>query len=270
MKIEEYIKLAIAEDMPEGDITTEAIFQKQIVSAKLIAKATGIIAGIDEFTLTFKLIDPAVEIDWQVKTGEGVENQQLLAIIKGDVRSILKAERIALNLLQHLSGIATKTNLFVKQVGTNKTKIYDTRKTIPGLRELQKKAVLIGGGTNHRFSLSDQAMIKDNHIKAAGSIAKAVDLVRQNQQDVFIILECETIEQVKDAINTSCNVIMLDNMDLPTMKTALTVINNQKLTEASGNMTLERIQAVANLGVDRISVGELTHSVTALDISLKF
>ncbi len=270
MDIENYIKLAIAEDMPNGDITTDAIFSDEQITANLIAKANGVIAGVSIFEKCFALIDEDVTIDWKVKEGDYVQNKALLATVCGNVKSILKAERIALNFLQHLSGIATKTRLFVNEVPNDITKIYDTRKTLPCFRQIQKDAVLVGGGANHRFSLSDQAMIKDNHIKAAGSIKRAVELVRQNNRDVFIILECETFDQVQAALTTSCDVIMLDNMNLEQMKTAIKLIGNNKLTEASGNMTLERIKDVASLGIDRISVGELTHSVTALDISLKF
>ncbi len=270
MDIEQFIDLAIKEDMPNGDITTDAIFNDEEICANLIAKADGIIAGSDLFTKVFAKIDPEVQINWHVKDGDSVVNKQLLAEITGNVKSILKAERIALNFFQHLSGIATKTNLFVQEIDNDVTKIYDTRKTLPLYRELQKQAVLIGGGENHRFSLSDQAMIKDNHIKAAGSIEKAVNMVRENNPDVFIILECETLEQVKSALKTTCDVIMLDNMDLSQMQAAVEIIGNQKLTEASGNMTVDRVKAVADLKIDRISVGELTHSVNGLDISLKF
>ncbi len=270
MDIEQFIDLAIKEDMPNGDITTEAIFSDEVICANLIAKADGIIAGCDIFTKVFTKIDASVQVDWQVKDGDSVTNKQLLATITGNVKSILKAERIGLNFLQHLSGIATKTNLFVKEIDNDVTKIYDTRKTLPLYRQLQKQAVVIGGGENHRFSLSDQAMIKDNHIKAAGSIEKAVSLVRKNNPDVFIILECETFEQVEAALTTTCDVIMLDNMNYEQMEQAVKLIDKQKLTEASGNMTVERIKAVADLNIDRISVGELTHSVNGLDISLKF
>ncbi len=270
MDIENYIKLAIAEDMPAGDITTDAIFHDEQITANLIAKANGVIAGTLIFEKCFFLIDEEVTINWQVQEGDYVNNKTLLATITGNVKSILKAERIALNFLQHLSGIATKTRLFVNEITNETTKIYDTRKTLPCFRAVQKQAVLIGGGANHRFSLTDQAMIKDNHIKAAGSIQKAVELVRLKNADVFIILECETLTQVQAALATSCDVIMLDNMNLEQMKAAVSLINQEKLTEASGNMTLDRIKDVANLGIDRISVGELTHSVTALDISLKF
>ncbi len=270
MDIEQFIELAIKEDMPNGDITTDAIFSDEETCANLIAKADGIIAGCDLFTRVFAKIDASVQVDWQVKDGDSVTNKQLLAKITGNVKSILKAERIGLNFLQHLSGIATKTNLFVKEIDNDRTKIYDTRKTLPLYRQMQKQAVLVGGGENHRFSLSDQAMIKDNHIKAAGSIEKAVNMVRENNPDVFIILECETLEQVKAALVTTCDVIMLDNMNLEQMQAAVEIIGNQKLTEASGNMTVDRVKAVADLNIDRISVGELTHSVNGLDISLKF
>ncbi len=268
--IKQYIEAMIAEDMPKGDVTSEAIFTNEESNARLIAKDSGILCGIEYFNLIMNYIDDNVIIDTYFKDGNEVEFGTLIATITGKTSSILKAERIALNILQHMSGIATNTNRYVKALEGTNIKILDTRKTLPLYRDLQKEAVRIGGGENHRFSLSDQAMIKDNHIKAAGSITKAVELVRNKDAQITIITECETLEQVKETLKTSTNIIMLDNMSDEQINEATNLIGTQMSIEVSGNMNLARIEAIKHMPINRISIGELTHSVNAFDISLKF
>lgn len=271
MNKQKLVDIALVEDMPNGDITTEVLFDNQQVIAKIKCKQAGILAGCEMFDLTMKTVDPTLMVKWCINEGHPMKNGEVIGKITGNVKSILKAERVSLNFLQHLSAIATKTNLFVAQTKGTNTKILDTRKTLPGYRELQKEAVVTGGGVNHRFSLSDVVMIKDNHINAAGSIDRAIDLIsKKYQQKYQVIVECDTLEQVKQAIDSQCDVILFDNMNLKQMQQAIKIVDGRKLTEASGNMKVERIKAVAQLGVDRISVGELTHSVLAQDISLDF
>ncbi len=267
---EKYIKLALEEDLANGDATTDSIFTEQMASANLICKQDGIIAGICVFNKTFELVDRQVQIKWLVSDGDAICKGQQLATINGFARSILHAERVALNYLQRMSGVASLTNQYVKQLANTDTKLYDTRKTSPNMRVFEKAAVKIGGGENHRFSLSDLIMIKDNHIKAAGSIAAAVTLAKTAHPQLQIEVECETLEQVKLALATKqVDIIMLDNMDNETIRQAVELIGNEVITEASGNMDIERIAQVAKCGVDRISVGALTHSYSSLDISLK-
>ncbi len=264
------IKLSLDEDLCDGDVTTDPIFSDQQTEAKLIAKEDGIIAGVDVFTQVFSQVDPMVSIKWEVADGDSVSNKQLLATISGTTKSILHAERVALNLMQRMSGVATLTNEYVKRVASPNCYIYDTRKTTPMLRPFEKEAVIIGGGQNHRYNLGDQVLIKDNHISCAGSIAKAVELTKGANPKLQIEVECETLEQVEEALNTnSVDIIMLDNMSNDMTRSAVALIDNKAIVEASGNMNLERICEVSKLGVDRISVGNLTHSYTSLDISLK-
>lgn len=266
----EIIKMSILEDLENGDVTTDPIFDKQTTSAKLIAKEEGIIAGVEVFTEVFKQIDSKVVINWFVKDGQSVENKELLAQIEGSTKSILHAERVALNLMQRMSGVATLTNKYVKELGSSKCAIYDTRKTTPMLRMFEKEAVAIGGGCNHRYNLGDQILIKDNHIYAAGNITEAVRLTRLGNPDLQVEVECENLDQVEECLATEqVDIIMLDNMSDETMQKAVELIAGRCIVEASGNMNLKRIKAVSGLGVDRISVGNLTHSYTSLDISLK-
>lgn len=268
--IDNIIINALKEDMPNGDVTVDNLIDpEEISSAKLIAKADGIISGIEVFKRVFELIDDEVEINLLVKDGQRVTNKELIATLHGRTQTLLKGERTALNLLQRMSGIATETNKYV-EVCQKPCEILDTRKTMPNLRYLDKKAVKDGGGTNHRYCLSDMVMIKDNHIDACGSISKAVALAKEKTSGVKIEVEVETIEQLKEALNTECDIIMLDNMSNELMAECVKINDHKKKLEASGNMTLERIPSVSALGVDYISVGALTHSVKALDISLKF
>lgn len=260
---------ALKEDMPEGDITTNNIIpQNHISSGKFIAKEDGIIAGCEIANEVFNFAGGNINIKWNVKDGDKVLKGQVIAVLEGNTSTLLKGERTALNIMQRMSGIATMTNKCVNAC-VGKTKILDTRKTMPNFRVLDKMSVLIGGGTNHRYSLSDMVLIKDNHIEAAGSITEAVNRVK-DKVNCKIEVEVETLEQFNEAENTPCDIIMLDNMTNELMKKCVLLNDGRKLLEASGNMTLERIKEVSQIGVDFISLGSLTHSVKALDISLKF
>jgi len=270
--IDKIITIALQEDMSLGDITTDNLINESSNSrAILIAKDSGVIAGLDVCERVFKLLDEGVRFKRNAADGTAVEKGDIIAEIEGNSRVLLKAERTALNFLQRLSGIATRTNEFCKKVGDLPVKIVDTRKTTPGLRLLEKYAVKAGGGSNHRFSLSDGVLIKDNHIKAAGGISKAVEKARNNvPHTVKIEVETETIEQVKEALECKADIIMLDNMKPDIMRTAVEIINKRAIVEASGNVNLETIRGIASTGVDIISIGELTHSVKAFDISMRF
>ncbi len=269
-QIDKIIYDAFEEDMPSIDVTTDNLFDDQLSEGVFIAKEDGVLSGIKVMQRVFQISDDDIYIKIINHDGTYVEKGDIIAIISGRAKSILKAERIALNLMQRMSGVATLTKRFVDQVSNNYTKILDTRKTTPNLRILEKQAVVHGGGINHRMSLSDQVMIKDNHIKAAGSITKAVEIVKSKiDQSIKIEVEVETFDQFLEAINTECDIIMLDNMSNELMKKCVEH-NRNKLLEASGNMTIDRISSVSETGVDFISVGALTHSYTSLDISLKF
>lgn len=270
--IDDLILSALKEDMPLGDITTDNLIKADSRSrALLIAKEEGIVAGLDVAERVFKLLDSTVQFVRNFKDGDFVSNGKVIAEIEGNTRVMLKAERTSLNLLQRLSGIATKTNQFCTKIKDLDASIVDTRKTTPGLRFLEKYAVKAGGGQNHRFCLSDGVLIKDNHIKAAGGISKAVDLARNNiPHTIKIEVETETMKQVQEALDAKADIIMLDNMTLDTMKAAVKLINKRAVVEASGNVNLDTVYDIASTGVDIISVGSLTHSVKAFDISLKF
>lgn len=269
-KIEEIIKNALLEDMPSGDITTDSIIpEKHQSKAYFIAKEDGIISGLNLVDEVYKQVGGNYKLSFNIKNGDSVKKGDVFGIVEGDTRTILKAERLSLNLLQRMSGIATLTNEFVKQI-PNSCKILDTRKTTPNLRIIERQAVRDGGGFNHRFCLSDMILIKDNHIDAAGSITSAVKLARKAHPNINIEVEVETIEQLEEALKTDCNIIMLDNMSTTLMETCVKINKGHKLLEASGNMSVGRVKEVATTGVNFISVGALTHSAKALDISLKF
>ncbi len=265
------IASGMEEDVKDGDITTNLIIPAESrKKAVLIAKAEGIIAGLPVAEAVFKKLDPSIEFNPNVNDGEKVTPGQQICSITGSFRALLTGERLALNFLQRMSGIATETALYVEAVKTFGTKILDTRKTVPGLRLLDKYAVKAGGGTNHRIGLYDMVMIKDNHISVAGSISKAVEAIKPNiPPEIKIEVETTNIDEVKEALNAGADIIMLDNMDNETMKKAVAMIGGKVKVEASGNMTLERVREVAATGVDYISIGALTHSVKALDISQK-
>ena len=265
--MDDIIQLALDED--GRDITTEAIFpEDSSLQAVLKVKADGIIAGVQVAIRVFTLVDPGIACIFEVLDGQSVIAGQKIAVISGPARGILKAERVALNFLQRMSGIATSTATYVKSLEGTKARILDTRKTSPGQRVLDKMAVRIGGGNNHRMGLFDMALIKDNHIDAAGSIKEAVDRVRKAFPRVAIEVEARSLDDVKTLLGLKVDRIMLDNFSIKEMGQAVTLVDGRILLEASGNITLETIRAVALTGVDYISVGEITHSVKALDISM--
>lgn len=270
--VDDIIKTALREDINYIDSTTDLLIPEESRSAAYFAaKADGVLCGAEVAARVFTLLDPEIDVKFLKKDGEFIKNGDRIAEINGSTRSMLKAERTALNLIQHMSGIATYTRKCVDAVAGTGASIADTRKTLPGLRPLQKYAVTVGGGRNHRYNLTDAAMLKDNHIDAYGSITGAVNALREKAGHMLQIeVETRSMDEVKEAVNCGVNVIMLDNMTTDEMKRACEFINGRAKTEASGNVTLENIRAVAETGVDIISLGALTHSVTAFDISMKW
>ena len=268
--VEENVKRALNEDLQYGDITTESVvLNHKIAKVDIIAKEKGVIAGTEVFKMVFKILGD-VEVDFSVNDGEEVEKGQYFGQVSGDAKKILMGERVALNYMQRMCGIATLTREFVERLEGTKVKLLDTRKTTPNMRIFEKYAVKVGGGTNHRFGLNDGVMIKDNHIEAAGGIKNAVSLARKNSPFVRKIeVEVESIEQLKEALETKADIIMLDNMDIKTLKEAVKLIDNRAEVEASGNVTLDNIREIAKTGVDFISTGSVTHSFKVLDISMK-
>ena len=269
--VDDLIKNAIKEDINYIDVATDYLLDENEVSeAVFIAKADGVLCGIDVAMRVFQLLDESFTCVLHKKDGDEIKKGDLIAELKGKTVRLLKGERTALNLIQHMSGIATITNECVKEtIGTNAT-IADTRKTLPGLRSLQKYAVTCGGGRNHRYNLSDCAMLKDNHIDAKGGITPAVKALREKiGHTVKIEVETRTLEEVKEALSAGADIIMLDNMSNETMAEAVKLVDSKALLEASGNLTKERIHSVAQLGVDILSIGALTHSVEAFDISMR-
>ncbi|MFC1697259.1 carboxylating nicotinate-nucleotide diphosphorylase [Nanoarchaeota archaeon] len=266
MNIKQLVEKALEEDIQTGDVTTDAIVKNKNAYAKVVAKEEGIIAGMDVAKEVFNQLDNSIKFNQYVNDGDKVDVGDIVYELEGNANAILKGERTALNFMQRMSGIATYANQFAEL--TKNTKILDTRKTTPLLRELEKYAVKVGGCENHRFGLYDMAMIKDNHIQVAGSIENAVQQVR-NSYNGKVEVETTNLEEVQQAIDAKADIIMLDNMDNQTMKEAVQLIDGRAKTEASGNMTLERIKGVAETGVDYISIGALTHSYKALDLSMK-
>lgn len=269
LEIEKIIQNALDEDLGSGDVTTDWIIPKETrLTGTLVAKAEGIIAGLEIFTAAFRMLDENIQIDQMVNDGDEVSKGKLIARVDGAGRAILSAERVALNFLQRMSGIATYTNKLVKAVEGTKAVILDTRKTAPGLRMLDKMAVRIGGGKNHRIGLYDMVLIKDNHISAAGGISEAVAKIKsKNKAGLLIEVEVKNRSELKEAINVKADRILLDNMSLETIRDAVKITGGLIPLEASGNVTEENIREIASTGVDYISSGMLTHSVKALDIS---
>jgi nicotinate-nucleotide pyrophosphorylase (carboxylating) len=268
--IKPVIDFALNEDLGSGDITTNALIPVDLqAKATMVAKSSGIIAGLAVAEYVFKSLDKDIQWKTFINDGGHVTKGDLILEISGSYRALLSGERLALNFLQRMSGIATMTDNYKNQLAGSKVKILDTRKTVPGLRLLDKYAVRMGGGTNHRIGLYDMVLIKDNHIKVAGGITKAVARIKKNIPVGFKIeVETTSIAEVNEAIAAGADIIMLDNMDNNTMRECVKIINNQAKVEASGNMTIERLREVAETGIDFISIGALTHSVTALDISM--
>ncbi|HAS80267.1 MAG TPA: carboxylating nicotinate-nucleotide diphosphorylase [Fusobacteriaceae bacterium] len=271
LNIDNLILLALKEDISSEDITTNSILKENILGkGSLIAKEDGILAGIKIFQRVFQLLDKNLEFKMNFKDGDKLKKGQIIGEIKGDLRIILSGERVALNYLQHMSGIATYTNDMVKLLEGTNTKLVDTRKTTPNMRIFEKYAVRIGGGYNHRYNLSDGVLIKDNHIAVAGSIKKAVEMAREYVSFVKKIeVEVENLKIVEEAIEAKADIIMLDNMDELTMKKAIKIIDGRVKTECSGNITKTNILKISKCGVDFISSGVITHSASILDISLK-
>lgn len=267
------IKIALQEDIKNGDITTKAIIKSGAkATGNFLVKETGVIAGLKVAEQVFKIADPALKLKVLKKDGTRVKKDDIAAVVTGDAASILFAERTALNFVQRMSGVATKTSHFVDTIKHTRTKILDTRKTAPGLRLLDKEAVRMGGGINHRVGLFDMFLIKDNHIAIAGSISKAVNSCKKYMKEKKITnkieVEAKNLKEVKVAAECSVDIIMLDNFKLGDLKKAVELIKGRAAVEASGNVVLENVKRIAETGVDFISVGALTHSVKALDISL--
>jgi len=269
--INKIVKQALLEDIGTGDITTEFIIPSNLTAKGIIKTSEeGVVAGLDIIYLVFKKLDPKICFQSKIKDGKNILPGEVLAKISGSARTILKGERVALNFLQRMSGIATITSKFCQQVKDFPVRIVDTRKTTPGLRILEKYAVRMGGGYNHRFGLYDAVLIKDNHIAVAGGIKSVVNFVqKQISHTVKIEVEVENLSQLQEALKVQVDIIMLDNMDLETMKEAVKMVKGKTLIEASGEITLEKVRKIAQIGVDLISVGALTHLVKSLDISME-
>lgn len=268
--VQQLIDAALREDIGEGDITTKALIDDEVVGTAIIeARSSGCIAGLPVAKWVFETLDPEIEFEMLVKDGERVSEGTHIVRLNGKISTILSGERVALNFLQHLSGIATLTARFVELASPYSVTITDTRKTIPCLRMLEKYAVRVGGGSNHRFGLYDAILIKGNHIRAIGSISEAIRRAREYAPNERIEVETHTLDQVREALEAGADIIMLDNMDIETIREAVKLIGDRAIIEASGNITLENVQQVASCGVHLISVGKITHSAPALDIALE-
>ena len=266
--IKSTVKLALNEDLyPSGDITSALINNDKVVTVKLISNQNAVVAGLLFAKQTFSLIDNKIKFIIKKKDGSRIKKGSIVALIKGKAKNILIAERVALNFLSHISGIATKTNEFVKLAG-KKTKICCTRKTIPNLRVIQKYAVKLGGGINHRFNLSDEYLIKDNHI-ASSDLNTLVTQAIKNKKGKKITVEVDTINQLKSILGLKFNTVLLDNMNIKNLRNAVKIAKKYYETEASGNVNLKTVKAIASTGVNRISVGSITHSATAVDFKLE-
>jgi nicotinate-nucleotide pyrophosphorylase (carboxylating) len=270
--IDSLIEAALKEDLPQGDITSDNIIPARSVSrAVILAKEEGILAGIFVAERVFKKIDPSISFEIFRKDGQKIRKGDRLAALKGPSRSLLKGERTALNFLQRMSGIATLTGKYAEALKGKKTRVLDTRKTTPGLRHLEKYAVRMGGGTNHRMSLSDMVMIKDNHLKIVGSISEAVRLARKKvKPEIEIEVEATSLDEVREVLEAGADIVMLDNMSWKEMKEAVDWIDGRIRVEVSGNVDRGKIGKIAALGADFVSIGALTHSYRSLDISMEF
>ena len=271
INVDDYILNALKEDITSEDVTTNAVMREaKKGKADLICKQDGIICGLDVFKRVFELLSEDSTFETSFKDGDKVKKGELIGTVYGDIRVLLSGERTALNYLQRMSGIATLTNEMVTELAGYKTKLLDTRKTTPNMRPFEKHAVKVGGGTNHRYNLSDGGLIKDNHIGAAGSITKAVQMAKEYAPFVRKIeVEVESLEQLKEAVEAGADIIMLDNMDNDTMRQAVALVAGKAETECSGNVTKERLKEIAEIGVDYVSCGALTHSAPIMDVSLK-
>ena len=271
LQVDQLILEALHEDISSEDVTTNAVMRESVDGeVDLICKQDGVIAGLDVFKRVFELLDDKVRVEFYCKDGDEVKNKQLMGKVYGDIRVLLSGERVALNYLQRMSGIATYTHSVADLLKGSKTKLLDTRKTTPNMRIFEKYAVRVGGGYNHRYNLSDGVLLKDNHIGAAGSVTKAVEMAKEYAPFVRKIeIEVENLDMVKEAVEAGADIIMLDNMSTEEMQEAIKIIDGRAETECSGNVTKENIGRLTALGVDYISSGALTHSAPIMDISLK-
>ena len=271
MQADQLIRMALQEDITSEDVSTNAVMPTATKgTVDLIAKEDGVIAGFDIYARVFTILDEKTEIDFHCKDGDEVKKGELMATVTGDIRVLLSGERVAQNYLQRMSGIATYTRQVAKLLEGSKVTLLDTRKTTPNCRVFEKYAVRVGGGCNHRYNLSDGVLLKDNHIGAAGSVTKAIQMAKAYAPFVRKIeIEVETLEQVKEAVEAGADIIMLDNMTPEVMKQAVELIDGRAQTECSGNITKENIQKIREIGVDFVSSGALTHSAPILDISMK-
>lgn len=268
--VEDHVKSALMEDIGFGDVTTESIVgEDKIFEASLVSRCDGIICGLDVFKTVFKILSDKVNVELLFKDGDKIKKGDVLAKLKGPGKYLLLGERVSLNYVQRMSGIATETHKYQEAIGDLPCKIVDTRKTTPNFRAFEKYSVKVGGGALHRFNLSDCAMIKDNHIQVAGSVTNAVNMVKKNLSHAHKIeLECDTLEQVKEGLPLGVDIIMLDNMSLEQMKEAVKFINHRAVVEASGNVRLETVRAIAECGVDIISSSAIVAKAPTLDIAL--
>ena len=271
LQVDQLILEALREDISSEDVTTNSVMREAVDGeVDLICKQDGVIAGLDVFKRVFELLDDKVRVEFYCKDGDEVKNKQLMGKVYGDIRVLLSGERVALNYLQRMSGIATYTHSVADLLKGSKTKLLDTRKTTPNMRIFEKYAVRVGGGYNHRYNLSDGVLLKDNHIGAAGSVTKAVEMAKEYAPFVRKIeIEVENLDMVKEAVEAGADIIMLDNMSTEEMQEAIKIIDGRAETECSGNVTKENIGRLTALGVDYISSGALTHSAPIMDISLK-
>ena len=268
--VEDHVKKALMEDIGFGDVTTESIVgEEKMFEAKLVSRCEGIICGLDVFKTVFKVLSENVKVELLFKDGDNIKKGDVLAKLAGPGKYLLWGERVALNYVQRMSGIATETHKYQQAIGDLPCKIVDTRKTTPNFRAFEKYSVKVGGGALHRFNLSDCAMIKDNHIQVAGSVTNAVNLVKKNLSHAHKIeLECDTLEQIKEGLPLGGDIIMLDNMSLEQMKEAVDFINHRAIVEASGNVSLERVRKIAECGVDIISSSAIVAKAPTLDVAL--
>ena len=268
--VEDHVKAALMEDIGFGDVTTESILgEDEIFSARLASRCEGVICGLEVFKTVFKVLSPKVKVELLFKDGDKIKKGDILATIEGPGKYLLLGERVALNYVQRMSGIATETNKYQQAIGDLPCKIVDTRKTTPGFRAFEKYSVKVGGGALYRFNLSDCAMIKDNHIQVAGSVTNAVKLVKANLSHAHKIeLECDTLEQIKEALPLGVDIIMLDNMTLEQMKEAVELIDHRATVEASGNVHLDTVRKIAECGVDIISSSAIVAKAPTLDVAL--
>ena len=271
LQADDLILSALKEDISSEDVTTNSVMKEAVAGeVELICKQDGIIAGLSVFARVFELLDADTEVELYCQDGDDVKNGQLMGRVRGDIRVLLSGERVALNYLQRMSGIATYTKSIAKLFEGSKTKLLDTRKTTPNMRIFEKYAVRVGGGYNHRYNLSDGVLLKDNHIGAAGSVTKAVQMAKEYAPFVRKIeVEVENLDMVREAVEAGADIIMLDNMSVDDMREAIKIIDGRAETECSGNVTKENVERLIDLGVDYVSSGALTHSAPILDISLK-